>query len=137
MDMEAILDTEQFSDNPELKMDLKEYIKSLGDHLLCEPEFDNDKLSSALDSLQNDIQEIRNHFNMDAPPGLEIVRDFMLESLELYYQSIDDMKDYITTKDRDSLEIAVLKSEEAEDIISAIDQVIQEHRDHLNSLSEY
>lgn len=137
MDMDTVLIAEDDLNNPKEKLELKEYIRALGDHLLCEPEFDNERLYTALDSLQMDIQEIRNHFNTDAPPGLEVVRDFMLESLELYHQSIDDMKVYIDSRDRDILSMAVLKSEEAEDIIEAIDQVIQEHRDRINTSREY
>ena len=137
MNLDTILTAEDDLANPKLNLDLKEYIRALGDHLLCEPEFDNEKLYTALDSLQTDIKDIRNHFNTDAPPGLEVVRDFMLESLELYHQSIDDMKGYIDSRDRETLSLAVLKSEEAEDIIEAIDQVIQEHRDRINTSREY
>ncbi len=133
MSPDAVFSLIDNSENPEVKMDLKEYIRALGDHMLCEPVFDNDKLCNALDVVQMDIQEIRNHFNTQAPPGLEVVRDFMLESLELYKQSIDDMRSYITNPDRELLEMAILKSEEAEDIIGAIDQVIQEQRDSLTA----
>ena len=76
-------------------MDLKEYIKSLGEHLLCEPLYHRDALNKALDTVYSDILEIRGHFNAEAPPGMEPVRDFMLESLELYRQSVDDMKGYV------------------------------------------
>ncbi len=123
----------QINVNVEIKMDLKEYIKSLGDHLLCEESFNKDNLNGALDMVSADIQEIRRHFRQDAPPGLEPVRDFMLESLDLYRQSIDDMRSYITCDDRELLEQAIV---EAEDIIGAIEHVIQEHRDWLNESTE-
>jgi len=122
--------------NIEIKMDLKEYIKSLGDHLLCEESFNRDGLNEALDMVSSDIQDIRQHFREDAPPGLEPVRDFMLESLELYRQSIDDMRCYIGNEDRELLEQAIVKAEEAEDILGAIEHVIEEHRNWLNQSAE-
>lgn len=118
------------------KMDLKQYIRSLGEHLMYEPEFDTDSLFRALDMVTEDIEEIRHQFSDEAPPGLEVVRDFMLESLELYRQSVDNMKIYVSSQDTDMLDEALSQSEEAENIIEAIDLVIQEHRNWLNSEAE-
>lgn len=126
----------QQEQNVERDMDLRTYIRTLGDHLLSEPEFNKDALKNALDMVSADVEEIRRGFMDEAPAGLESVRDFMRESLDLYMQSIEDMKQYMTSEERDYLEQAMVKAEEAEDIMGAIDQVIQEHSDWLNEMTE-
>lgn len=123
-------------ENVELDMDLKTYIRSLGEHLLSEPEFDKEALKKALDMVSHDVDDIRESFADAPPPGLEPVRDFMMESLNLYMQSIEDMRQYMGSEERDYIEQALMKAEEAEDIMSAIDHVIQEHRDWLSGMTE-
>jgi hypothetical protein len=122
--------------NPEIKMDLGAYIKSLGEHLLCEPVYNRDALDEALSTITGDIQDIRQNFNRQAPPGLESVQTFMLESLNLYMQSIDDMRNYMSSEDRDLLEQALVKAEEAEDIVVALEEVIQDRKDWLSQMTE-
>jgi len=122
--------------NEPVKMDLKTYIKSLGEHLLCEPTYNRDALSDALNVISDDIGSIRQSFTGSAPQGLEPVRDFMLESLNLYMQSVEDMKKYMSSEDSELLESAIVKAEEAEDIIGAVEEVIQEHKDWLSRMSE-
>lgn len=126
----------QQEENGEMDIDLKSYIRSLGEHLLCEPAFDKDALKNTLDMVSRDVNEIRGSFSDEPPPGLEAVRDFMVGSLDLYLQSIEDMKKYMSSEERDYLEQAMMKVEEAEDIMSAIDQVIQEHRDWLSEMTQ-
>ncbi len=122
--------------NEPVKMDLKTYIKSLGEHLLCEPAYDKDALSEALNVISDDISSIRNSFAGNAPQGLEPVRNFMLESLNLYMQSVEDMKKYMSNDDSELLESAMVKADEAEDIIGAVEEVIQEHKDWLSQMTE-
>ncbi|MDQ7822374.1 MAG: hypothetical protein RDV48_06225 [Candidatus Eremiobacteraeota bacterium] len=126
----------QWEQNPEIKMDLKTYIRTLGEHLLSEPEYDKDALNEVLDTVSTDIRDIRQNFTGETPSGLEPVRDFMVESLDLYMQSLDDMRKYVDSEDRDSLNDAIVRAEEAEDIMGAIEQVIQEHRDWLAEMTE-
>ncbi len=113
--------------NDDLKMDLKEYIRSLGEGLLTEPEFDTELLGQALNLVQADLNEIRSVFVKDAPVGLEAVRDFMSESLDLYNSSLEDMRSYAENGDRNLLLKAIDSSSEAEEIMNAIDMVIDEH----------
>ncbi|MHC9544171.1 MAG: hypothetical protein AB9903_32055 [Vulcanimicrobiota bacterium] len=122
--------------NEPVKMDLKTYIKSLGEHLLCEPAYSKDALSEALTVISDDIGTIRASFTGNAPAGLEPVRDFMLESLNLYMQSVEDIRKYMSNEDSELLERAIVKAEEAEDIIGAVEDVIQEHKDWLSQMTE-
>lgn len=127
---------EQFRGNKEAKMDLRTYIKSLGGHLLCEPEYNKSALSEALDMISSDIQDIRQNFTAEAPKGLEPVRDFMIESMDLYLKSVEDMRKYMNSDDREHIEEAMMKAEEAEDIMGAIESVIQEQMDWISDMTQ-
>lgn len=114
--------------------DLLNFLRNLSSHLALGTELDLDTIVPALGRMKETLQEMYAQYEAPAPEGAEVIRDHMLEALELFFGSIEEIEGFLDDGDRDRLARAVVAAEEADDILGSIEYVIQQNQQWL---SEY
>ncbi len=114
------------------QMSLYEHLRSLGEQMLAEPDFHRDALEGVLDEVLDDIQALHRGYQAPAPPGGEVVQAFVVEALDLYTQCVEAMKSYLEDPEETLLQQGLDRAEEAEDLLVAVEMVIQENKELLD-----
>jgi hypothetical protein len=114
------------------QMSLYEHLRSLGEQMLAEPDFHRDALEGVLDEVLDDIQALHRGYQDPAPPGGEVVQAFVVEALDLYTQCVEAMKSYLEDPEETLLQQGLDRAEEAEDLLVAVEMVIQENKELLD-----
>lgn len=111
---------------------LSEHLQDLGEHLLAEPEFHREALEELLDEVLEDIQTLHMGYEEPAPPGGEAIQAFVAEALDLYAQCVVAMKTWLEDPEESWIRQGLEKAEEAEDLLIAVEMVIQENKEQLH-----
>jgi hypothetical protein len=114
------------------QMSLYEHLRNLGEQMLAESEFHRDTLEGMLDEVLDDIQALHHGYQAPAPPGGEVVQAFFVEALDLYTQCVEAMRSYLEEPEESLLQQGMDKAEEAEDLLVAVEMVIQENKELLD-----
>jgi len=113
------------------KRTLYSHLREVGEQLLCETSFHREALSGMLDEVLEDIQALHRGYDQPAPAGAEAVQGFVIEALDLYGQCVEAMKAYLEDPEESRLQWGLERAEEAEDILTAVEMVIQENKELL------
>lgn len=117
------------------RADLLDFLRNLASHLALGTTLDLDAILPALGRLKEHLQELYAQYEAPAPEGAEVIRDYMLEALELFFGSIEEIEGFLEDADRDRLARAVVSAEEADDILGSIEYVIQQNQQWLSEYS--
>lgn len=117
------------------KADLLDFLRNLASHLALGTTLDLDAILPALGRLKEHLQELYSQYEAPAPEGAEVIRDYMLEALELFFGSIEEIEGFLEDADRERLARAVVSAEEADDILGSIEYVIQQNQQWLSEYS--
>jgi hypothetical protein len=118
--------------NPEERLALRDFLKEVGDSLLCGASFKPEALESTLDDVLSDIKAIHSQYVEPSCCGADTVREFMLEALDLYVQCLDEMKSFLADQAEGHIHRGLAQAEEADDLLSAVESVIADHKDALS-----
>ncbi len=113
------------------QVSLYEHLRNLGQQMLAEPDFHRDALEGVLDEVLEDIQTLHRGYESPPPPGGEVVQAFVVEALGLYTECVEAMKSYLDEPEEALLQQGLERAEEAEDLLVAVEMVIQENKEAL------
>lgn len=114
---------------------LLDFLRNLASHLALGTTLDLDVILPALARTKEHLQDLYAQYEAPAPEGAEVIRDYMLEALELFFGSIEEIEGFLEDADRDRLARAVVAAEEADDILGSIEYVIQQNQQWLSEYS--
>lgn len=121
---------------PEPTLNLLELIYGLVERLMLTTEFDADELHDFIDGVRDNLDEVRAQYDAPAPEGAQAVQELMVESLSLFDESFEEIVQFLDDKDEDRLRRAVTLGEDANDILSAVEEVIQNNKHVLAEMAE-
>lgn len=112
--------------------DLLAYLRDLATHLALGSALPWESVNRSLESIQESLEARMEAYQQPGPEGTEAVREFMLESLELFLGAVDAVYDYLESKNTEYLSQAVVLAEEANDILSSIEYAVEQQRNWLS-----
>lgn len=115
--------------------DLLNFLRDLASHLALGTPLSLEAILPALGRVKEHLQELYAQYEAPAPEGAEVIRDYMLEALELFFGSIEEIEAFLEDADRDRLARAVVSAEEADDILGSLEYVIQQNQQWLSEYS--
>ena len=121
---------------PKRNLNLLELIYGLVERLMLSTEFNKDDMEGLFGSIRDDLDGIRAHYQEPAPEGTQGVAELMVESLTLFDSSFNELTEFLFDQDEDRLRRAVLQAEEANDILSAVEDVIQTNKQIISEMVE-
>lgn len=114
--------------------DLLDYLRDLADHLSRGTALNWREVEGTLNSLQDLFEGIAARYQDPAPSGAEVVRELMLESVDLFMLCLDGIYDYIETKNPAELRLAVARAEEASDLLCAVEYAVEQNKEWLHQV---
>ena len=117
-------------------LNLLELIYGLVERLMLTTEFNNQEIEALLTSILDDLDGICQHYEAPAPEGTEAVQELMLESLGLFAGAIEEIRKFLEDQDEARLAKAVHNGEEANDILSAVEEIITTNKQILSEMVE-
>ena len=117
-------------------LNLLELIYGLVERLMLTTEFDLDEMHDFVGSVRDNLDEVRAQYDEPAPQGAQAVQELMVESLSLFDESFEEITLFLDDKDEDRLRRAVGLGEDANDILSAVEEVIQNNKHILAEMAE-
>lgn len=117
-------------------LNLLELIYGLVERLMLTTEFDLDEMHDFVGSVRDNLDEVRAQYDEPAPQGAQAVQELMVESLSLFDESFEEITLFLDDKDEDRLRRAVGLGEDANDILSAVEEVIQNNKHVLAEMAE-
>lgn len=117
-------------------LNLLELIYGLVERLMLTTEFDLDEMHDFVGSVRDSLDEVRAQYDEPAPQGAQAVQELMVESLSLFDESFEEITLFLDDKDEDRLRRAVGLGEDANDILSAVEEVIQNNKHVLAEMAE-
>ena len=118
------------------KLNLLELVYCLVERMMLSTEFSKDDLESLFGSIRDDLDKMRTHYETPAPDGTQAVAELMSEALTLFDSSFNEMTEFLFDQDEDRLRRAVLSAEEANDILAAVEDVIQTNKQVISEMVE-
>ena len=115
-------------------MNLLDMIYGFVERLMLSTDFNADEIEKLLDSVRHDLDAMRAHYAGPAPAGTEAVGQLMLESLTLFDESFDEISQFLQDQNEDRLRVAVARADEANDILSAVEEIIQINKHVLSEM---
>lgn len=120
----------------EQTLNLLDLIYTLVERLMLTTEFDAQEIVKTLEPIRGELEGMRETYEEPAPEGTEALQELMLESIQLYDRSLSEIVGFLDDQDEDRLRQAVLMGEEASDILSAAEYVIQTNKHMLSEMVE-
>ncbi|HXE72808.1 MAG TPA: hypothetical protein VNO81_09110 [Candidatus Nitrosotenuis sp.] len=111
------------------------FVRDTADRLALGLELPEEPLRQALDGLKETLAGYHARYQEPAPPGAESLQETMLEALELFYQSLEALEDYLATRDMDCLARAVVLAEEGDDLMLSLEDSIQQSHDWMSQFT--
>lgn len=114
------------------RMDLLTFLRNLADYLAAGVQFEGNEIENSLNAVIENIASIRTEYQKPSPPGTETIREFMLEALDLFESSIGEFFNFFGDGDVEHLRMGVMNAEEANDILSSIEYIIEQNKQWLS-----
>lgn len=117
-------------------LNLLEFIRALVEGLMLTTEYNEAEIQRLVDAIRADLDGIRAHYAEPAPLGAEAVQELMLETLDIYDQSLNEILLFLADHDEDHLRESVYQAEAANDVLLAVEDVIQTNKHLLSEMVE-
>jgi hypothetical protein len=114
------------------RMDLLTFLRNLADYLAAGVQFEGSEIENSLRAVIENVESIRAEYQNPSPPGTETIREFMLEALDLFENAIGEFFNFFEDGDVEHLRIGVMNAEEANDILSSIEYIIEQNKQWLS-----
>lgn len=114
------------------RMDLLTFLRNLADYLAAGVQFEGNEIENSLNAVIENVATIRAEYQKPSPPGTETIREFMLEALDLFESSIGEFFSFFEDQDVEHLRMGVMNAEEANDILSSIEYIIEQNKQWLS-----
>jgi hypothetical protein len=114
------------------RMDLLGFLRNLADYLAAGVQFEGNEIENSLNAVIGNIESIRAEYRNPSPPGTETIREFMLEALDLFENAIGEFFNFFEDSDVEHLRVGVMNAEEANDILSSIEYIIEQNKQWLS-----
>jgi len=103
------------------------FVRSLGEQLLEDPGCDLAPLESPLVTILNYLNSLQSFYGNPSPPCTETIREYMLQAVALYKECLQELRDFAADRRPSRLPRALAMAEEAEDIMKALEIVMDEN----------
>ncbi|MCA9779437.1 MAG: hypothetical protein KC800_22070 [Candidatus Eremiobacteraeota bacterium] len=105
---------------------LLEFLRGLAKKLKEDQVEDIDEAVETLQMAQEHLALIYQDYESEgAPPGAEMLRDLMMEALQLMFLGIDEIFNYLESGDLAQLEEGIALAEEGDDIMTSIKHSVE------------
>lgn len=105
---------------------LLEFLRGLAKKLKEDQVEDIDEAVETLQMAQEHLALIYQDYESEgAPPGAEMLRDLMMEALQLMFLAIDEIFNYLESGDLAQLEEGIALAEEGDDIMTSIKHSVE------------
>lgn len=111
-------------------------ILGLVENLMLNATYDADALRQTVDQARAQIAEIETAYDAPAPEGAEAVCELMRESLSLYDGALANIAAFIDDEDDARLSTAVRDAEEATDVLTVVEELIQVSKNIISEMIE-
>ena len=116
------------------RFNLLEFVRALVERLMLNAEFNRGEVERLVVAIQEDLERIRADYTEPAPEGAETVQELMLEAVDLYGKSLQEILIFLDDNDEDHLSRSVFAAEEASDVLLAMEDVIQANKHVLSEM---
>lgn len=113
---------------------LMDFIYALVERLMMSSDFRRDDLTALLEPVLDDLRAMQSQYVGSCPEGTEAVQALMGEMVGLYEQSLLEIVAYLGDEEDSHLQAAVCMAEEANDLLTLIEDVIQTNKDMLSEM---
>jgi hypothetical protein len=103
------------------------FIRSLGDQLLAEPGCDISQLEGPISSILNYLNSLLAFYSNPSPPCTETIRVYMLQVIDMYKECLQEIRAFADDRKPSRISRSLALAEEAEDIMKALEIVIDEN----------
>lgn len=115
---------------------IHETIHGIVEQLMLNPDCDVEALQRDLDGVHTGLTAMMTHYEREVPSGAEAVRDLMVECLQLYLGAVAQITQFLDTYDDEQLQSAVSLADEASDVLSAVEDLIQTNKNLISEMVE-
>lgn len=115
---------------------LHDLILGLVENLMLNATYDANALRQTVDRARAQIVDIEKLYDVPAPPGAEAVQALMLESLSLFDGALAKIRAFIDNENDELLSEAVREAEEAADVLTVVEDLIQVSRNIICEMTE-
>lgn len=113
---------------------LLEFLRGLAKKLKEEQLEDIDEAVETLQMAQDHLALIYQDYESEgAPPGAEMLRELMMEALQLMFLGIDEIFNYLESGDIARLEEGIVLAEEGDDIMTSIKHSVENDQEWSGS----
>jgi len=117
-------------------LNLLELVYGLVEKLLLTVDYHREELTDLIESVQDNLAEIKSNYEKPAPRGAEGVQSLMVEALSLFDGAFQGILDFMDDEDEAYLKNSVSLAEEGNDLLGAIEEVIQQNKDIISEMIE-
>ena len=120
----------------EERLNLLELVYGFAEKLMLSDDYLSEDILQFLDLIHSDIDAVRADYEEGIPEEARPVADLMLESLDLFDQAFQQVAEFLADFNEERLRKAVSIAEEADDLLTAVEALVTENKDTLESLAE-
>ncbi len=111
-------------------MELLNSLRTIGKNLLENRAYNNEELEDRLDELLIQIEDMRENFTEEADlPEAKNIILLLREALNLYEEAIEGIISSLDNKEEETILLALIKAEEADDILCQVEELIRESKE--------
>ena len=108
-------------------------IEEIVEGLLLHPLADNEALTEFIQELLGDLEDASNECTATSiSPGVAQAQELALEAMQLYYNSLEGILEFLEAPDEQKLVQCVYQAEEAHDVLEAARDLIARNKDVLS-----
>lgn len=115
---------------------LYDLVLSLVENLMRNAHFDAVALRGVLDEARGTVGEVASCYDAPAPEGAEAIRELMLESLTLFDSALAQIEAFIDDAEEERLSLAMRDAQEANDLLEAVEDLVQVSKDIISEMVE-
>jgi len=116
-------------------LNLLNSLRTIGKNLIKGHVVNEAELLKALNKTLIQIRYIKSRYIKKKSPERENIIELLNEALNLYIEGIEDIAGYIKNRDKNSLSHGLFKAEEADDILSNVEDIIMQNKELFKDLS--
>lgn len=103
---------------------LVDYVRELVPIIRAKGELEDD-IIQCLEDIQDKVESVyENYENQQAPIGAEVLRELMMEAMQLIYQGIDEILLFAEENDQELLTLGLSQVEEGNDVLESVRHAI-------------
>lgn len=115
---------------------LIELINAIVEQFQLGTEYDKDALQNLVGGIRHELAAMAAQYEGNVPAGGEAVRELMVECIGLYDQALDEITLFMNDLEDDRPQLALQLAEEANDVLTCVEDLIQTQKNILSEMVE-